>query len=80
MLLPAGAALLLVYFLEETDAIQQMVQEAFSIPFALPSLSAPIRHGTALLATGLKEAATLLEGERGILWLFLILLIIWFVR
>lgn len=80
VLLPTAAALLVIYFLEETEAVQQMVEEALSLPFAPRPIFDPLRRGIRHLIAGLAEAATILEGERGLLWLLFILFIIWFVR
>lgn len=80
LLLPPVAAFLLVYYLEETAAIRQMVQEAITLPLNVRPLFAPLRRAVAFLFSGLQEAAAILEGERGLLWLLFFLLIIWLVR
>lgn len=80
LLLPVAAAALLVYFLEQTDAVREMVREALSIPVDTRRFLAPVVEAGRALPLALREALAILEGEYGLMWLFLILLLIWFVR
>ena len=80
VLLPAGAAMLLVYYLEETDAARQTVREALSLPFDSGPYLRSLYNAVRAVPLALREAIAILEGERGLLWLLLFLLLIWLVR
>ena len=80
ILLPIESAVLLVYYLDETDTARQMVRDALSLPFDLRPFLRPVKSAARTLALSLHQAVALLEGERGLLWLLLILLFIWLVR
>jgi hypothetical protein len=80
VLLPTGTALLLIYYLDETDTARQAVREALSLPFGVHPLLQPVQDFFQSIFLSVREAVTILEGERGLLWLFLFLLLIWFAR
>nr|MBP6804454.1 hypothetical protein [Chloroflexota bacterium] len=68
LLLPMAAGLAAVRFAPDGPAAAAMVQRSTAV--RVPAV--PWRRWTRLLTGALRDAAVLLEGERGLLWLLLL--------
>jgi hypothetical protein len=79
ILLPIIAGSLLAYFVGDLSQLRPALREAFSIK--IPALQNARAHRFApRLGQALREAASILEGEGGLLWLLLFLVILWLAR
>lgn len=80
ILLPATVSLVLAWRLDETNELRQMLQEAFSLPFSARPAWASLRRATGALSVATREALAILEGEGGLLWLLVFVVILTLVR
>lgn len=80
ILAPTALAGILAWRLEERSELQQTLHEAFAMP-ALPGSSrlSVARDAVTALVVAAREAVALLEGEGGLLWLLLFVVILTFV-
>ncbi len=80
ILLPAAAAAALAWRLEESAELRQTLREAMSAPLPRRAAWLDVRSHLAAFASAARHALTLLEGEGGLLWLLVFVVIIYLVR
>jgi len=79
ILLPIVAGSLLAYFVGDLAQLRPALREAFS--FKVPGLQdVQARRFAPRVGQAVREAASILEGEGGFLWLLLFLVILWLAR
>lgn len=80
ILLPILVAALLAWRLEENAELRQTLREAISLPLPRPLAAVDIRRPFSAISAAARDALTLLEGEGGLLWLLVFVVIIYLVR
>ncbi|MFW6097414.1 MAG: proton-conducting transporter membrane subunit [Chloroflexota bacterium] len=80
ILLPAAVAVVLAWRMDETDELRQILQEAFNLPLSVRPAWASFRRATGALSVATREALSILEGEGGMLWLLVFVVILYLVR
>ena len=79
ILLPIVTGSLLAYFVGDLAQLRPALREAFS--FKVPGLQdVQVRRFAPRVGQAVREAASILEGEGGFLWLLLFLVILWLAR
>jgi hypothetical protein len=74
ILLPFGGGLALAYFVGETEELHQVIRRAFVIELPLENLKSQVRTLLGWGETAVQDAATIWEGEGGLLWLLALLI------
>lgn len=80
LLLPIAVAAFVSWRFDESVELQQTLQEAFSLPAPRRPAWLDLRRPLAAVLAAAREALSLLEGEGGLLWLFVFVVIIYLVR
>jgi hypothetical protein len=73
-------ALALFRFASEAGELRQALQQAVAVRLERRPDLAPLRQAARQAGNALREATTLLEGEGGLLWIVLFLVIVWLAR
>lgn len=77
VLIPAGGGLAMTFFLGSVREAQATLREALRVP-ALPRPVWPwLQNAAQAAGSAVRQAAALLEGEGGLLWLLLLLILFW---
>jgi hypothetical protein len=80
ILAPVALAGIIVWRVEEKSELRQTLREAFAMPTLLASSRLPgARAAATAVAVAARDAVALLEGEGGLLWLLLFVVILTFV-
>ncbi|MCB9418914.1 MAG: hypothetical protein H6667_03875 [Ardenticatenaceae bacterium] len=74
LLLPFGGGLALAYFVGETDELRQIIRRAFVVDLPLDGVKQKVGWLVGWLETAVQDAATIWEGEGGLLWLLALLI------
>ena len=77
VLAPVALAWPLARFLPEAEEVERTMRQAFQLQLPSGALVRRVGRGAGL---ALREAALILEGESGLLWLLLFLVILWLAR
>ena len=81
VLLPIVAGAALIRYTDEAHQLQQLLRAALSVEIpAAGEAGVVVRAGGRSLAQALRQAVALVEGEGGLLWLLLLLVIVWLAR
>lgn len=80
ILLPVVVAILLAWQLDETAEVRQTLHEAFALPLPTQTAWRGLRLATGALSAASREALAILEGEGGLLWLLVFVVILYLVR
>lgn len=80
VLIPFGAGLLLARNSAAADELTELTEAALSLPRLRKFSLAPLRRAGKVVTQGLREAAMIFEGEGGLLWLLVFVVIFWLVR
>lgn len=78
--IPAGAGLALTRFTNQTREAQTLLQQAFKLPFSFRPVWVNLKMVFDGFVIAMREAAAILEGEGGFLWVILLLVIVWLAR
>jgi hypothetical protein len=73
-------ALALFRFASEAGELQHILQEALAVRLEKRPDLAPLRRAGRYAGNALREATAILEGEGGLLWIVLFLVIVWLAR
>lgn len=79
-MIPAGAGLALTRFTNQTREAQTLLQQAFKLPVSFRPVWNNLRMVFDGFVIAMREAAAILEGEGGFLWVILLLVILWLAR
>ena len=77
ILLPIAVAVLVAWRVEEVAELRQTIHEAFAIPLSPAPIWSGVRLAASALSTSTREALAILEGEGGLLWLFVFVVIVY---
>ena len=74
ILLPFGGGLALAYFVGEAAELRQVLNRAFVVDLPLDNLKSKAKALLGWGETAVQDAATIWEGEGGLLWLLALLI------
>lgn len=80
ILFPIVIVAALAWQLDETTELREMLQKAFALPTSVRPAWNSLGRALASLSRAIREALTILEGEGGLLWLLVFVVILYLVR
>lgn len=79
-LIPAGVGFTLSRFASQTREAQMLLQQAFKLPISFRPVGNNLKMVFDGFVIAMRESAAILEGEGGLLWVILLLVILWLAR
>ena len=79
-LIPAGVGFALTRFASQTREAQMLLQQAFKLPISFRPVWDNLKMVFDGFVIAMRESAAILEGEGGLLWVILLLVILWLAR